>query len=92
MRSRSSRYTSMTAIAVVLLMSAPALAQDYFPENKSESVPKEPYSPYVDDHFPTRVFFGDTHLHTSWSTDAGLAGATLKLNRGLYPTPEIREM
>ena len=23
------------------------------------------------------MFFGDTHLHTSWSTDAGMAGATL---------------
>ncbi|MGB5296005.1 MAG: DUF3604 domain-containing protein, partial [Thermoanaerobaculia bacterium] len=28
-------------------------------------------------HFPTQAFFGDTHLHTSWSTDAGLAGASL---------------
>ncbi|MFV8817691.1 DUF3604 domain-containing protein [Haliea sp. E17] len=35
------------------------------------------YSPYVDQHFPQNVYFGDTHLHTSWSADAGLAGATL---------------
>ena len=25
---------------------------------------------------PTQVFFGDTHLHTSFSMDAGLFGAT----------------
>ena len=34
------------------------------------------YSPYLDD-FPNRVFFGDTHLHTSFSADAGFAGTTL---------------
>lgn len=27
--------------------------------------------------FPTQVFFGDTHLHTAYSADAGMAGATL---------------
>jgi hypothetical protein len=35
------------------------------------------YSPYVDQYFPKNVYFGDTHLHTSWSADAGMAGATL---------------
>ena len=77
------------ALPVIVLMIATPLqgiakdnaesqrAQDYFPENKEEAVPKKEYSPYVDDHFPTSVFFGDTHLHTSWSADAGLAGASL---------------
>jgi hypothetical protein len=32
------------------------------------------YSPYLDDTYPDNVFFGDTHLHTSYSTDAGLFG------------------
>jgi hypothetical protein len=36
--------------------------------------PKKEYSPYVIDHFRNRVYFGDTHLHTSWSTDAGGIG------------------
>lgn len=31
----------------------------------------------VGEHFPTRVFFGDTHLHTGLSFDAGLMGATI---------------
>ena len=35
------------------------------------------YSPYLDDNFPNQVFFGDTHLHTSYSADAGFVGTTL---------------
>lgn len=36
---------------------------------------KPPYSPYAGRNFPTRPYFGDTHLHTSLSFDAGAAGA-----------------
>jgi hypothetical protein len=36
-----------------------------------------PYSPYAGRNFPTRPFFGDTHLHTALSLDAGAAGAKL---------------
>lgn len=35
------------------------------------------YSPYAEARHPTRVFFGDTHLHTSFSTDAGMVGNRL---------------
>lgn len=35
------------------------------------------YSPYAGRHFPTRVYWGDTHLHTSNSLDARAFGATL---------------
>jgi hypothetical protein len=35
------------------------------------------YSPYAAPAHPTRVFFGDTHLHTSFSTDAGMVGNRL---------------
>jgi len=39
--------------------------------------PEKEYSPYLDYNYPDKVFFGDTHLHTSYSTDAGLFGATI---------------
>jgi hypothetical protein len=38
---------------------------------------KPAYSPYVGRNFPTRPYFGDTHLHTSYSMDAGAFGARL---------------
>ena len=36
-----------------------------------------PYSPYAGRNFPTRPLFGDTHLHTGFSMDAGAFGARL---------------
>jgi hypothetical protein len=38
---------------------------------------KPPYSPFVGRNFPTRPLFGDTHLHTAMSFDAGMFGARL---------------
>ena len=35
------------------------------------------YSPYAGRNFPTRVYWGDTHLHTAMSMDAGAFGARL---------------
>jgi hypothetical protein len=38
---------------------------------------KPGYSPYAGRNFPTRPLFGDTHLHTGFSMDAGAFGARL---------------
>lgn len=38
---------------------------------------KSHYSPYVEQAFPKNVYFGDTHLHTSYSFDAGMVGDRL---------------
>jgi hypothetical protein len=38
--------------------------------------PDAEYSPYIQYEFPNQVLFGDTHLHTGYSADAGLVGAT----------------
>jgi len=35
------------------------------------------YSPYAGRNFPMRPFFGDTHLHTAFSMDAGAFGCRL---------------
>lgn len=46
-------------------------------ESAEKAFPTAPYSPYAGRSFPTRPFFGDTHLHTSFSMDAGAFGARL---------------
>ncbi len=38
---------------------------------------KPVYSPYAGRNYPTQPLFGDTHLHTSFSMDAGAFGARL---------------
>ncbi len=48
------------------------------PSDLTRVFPSKPaYSPAVNRNFPTRPLFGDTHLHTAISLDAGMAGATL---------------
>jgi uncharacterized protein DUF3604 len=35
------------------------------------------YSPYAGRNYPERAYFGDQHVHTSWSVDAGGSGTTI---------------
>jgi len=68
--------TGLMALGVI----SSAWAQDVGSPSREEiekALPKPPYSPYVNRDFPTRPFFGDTHLHTSFSMDAGAFGARL---------------
>ena len=39
--------------------------------------PELPYSPYATGSAPTKVYWGDTHLHTAFSMDAGAFGARM---------------
>ena len=66
-----------SCLVLLVFIVGPVSGQDVAPPRNLVTAPKAEYSPYADDHFPNRVFFGDTHLHSSWSTDAGMAGATL---------------
>ena len=40
---------------------------------------QRPYSPWAESGFPRQVYWGDSHLHTGLSMDAGLFGARLGL-------------
>ncbi|MBZ2168877.1 DUF3604 domain-containing protein [Marinobacter sp. F4216] len=46
---------------------------------EKDHVGEKEYSPYLNIGYPQRVFWGDTHLHTALSTDAGMVGNTLGL-------------
>lgn len=48
-------------------------------ENLNAAQSKRPYSPYAGGAVPNRVYWGDTHLHTSFSMDAGAFGNRLGL-------------
>ena len=66
------------AIGLSVGLSPSALAQDAgLPDAAAaaKAFPKRPYSPYAGRNYPTRPYFGDTHLHTSFSMDAGAFGA-----------------
>ena len=75
----SHRSVTVATLSVVLAASVSlgataARAQDDAPGPSGKKVH---YSPYPEQTFPNRVYFGDTHLHTSYSADAGMIGNTL---------------
>jgi len=47
------------------------------PKYMSKLYPGKAYSPYAQRSFPSNVYWGDTHLHTGLSLDAGLFGNVL---------------
>src|SRR5262245_60022228 len=76
---RSLRLSVLVGVIAVSFI-PPASAQDVgapAKESLDQAIPKPAYSPYVNRDFPTRPFFGDTHLHTAFSMDAGAFGARL---------------
>jgi hypothetical protein len=67
-------------MALALAFPAPALASDMGtpdPGVIKGLYPGKAYSPYARRTFPSRVYWGETHLHTGVSLDAGLFGNIL---------------
>ncbi len=81
---RFSKQTGALALMLCLLLvfcqSAFSAGGGIVTDDKSSfhvTAKKEPYSPYAQRNFPDKPLWGDTHLHTAISFDAGAFGATL---------------
>jgi hypothetical protein len=71
-------------VAVIACLWQPVLAAEHMDAGAPDKAaldkvyPAKPhYSPYAGRSFPTMPLFGDTHLHTAYSMDAGAFGARL---------------
>jgi len=79
------RLPQVTVAGLLLLIAVPsvALAQVPPPPDGAAALNNvyrgSTYSPYAGRNFPSRVFWGDTHLHTAFSIDAGAFGNRLGL-------------
>lgn len=65
----------------MIVVATPSMASDIGTPDPDAIVkgfyPGKGYSPYAKRSFPSRVYWGDTHLHTGLSLDAGLFGNIL---------------
>jgi hypothetical protein len=75
------RILPILMLAVLLTVTGGVVyAQDPMPpaDSLEKAFPAQKhYSPFAGRNFPTQVFWGDTHLHTGMSMDAGAFGARL---------------
>ena len=72
---------SCVSVLTVAFFPAMAQAQELYDRDALSGVyPGAPYSPYAQRDYPDQVLWGDTHLHTRLSADAGLFGNTLGLD------------
>ena len=73
------QVTAFASLAAASVISSASAQDGGMParDKLQQILPKPAYSPYVDRNYPTRPLFGETHLHTSFSMDAGAFGARL---------------
>jgi hypothetical protein len=76
---KTRKVLSCVAMAIFIL-AAPILTQD-IGQPDADAIkglyPGKTYSPYAKRSFPSNVYWGETHLHTGVSLDAGLFGCIL---------------
>ena len=72
-KDRYAKRMVLVVASLLMLSTVPVYASDNSIKSKTGKV----YSPYVGESYPQDVYFGDTHLHTSMSLDAGLFGTVL---------------
>ena len=67
-----------SAFTSALYLSAHTASAQFVPSQQSLEglYPGKAYSPYAQRSFPSQVFWGDTHVHSGLSMDAGLFGNT----------------
>ena len=73
----SRKSFSRTLLVVWIVLPWGVAAQDVPVSPENVTVSPRPYSPHAGRSFPTKVLWGDTHLHTSNSLDARALGVTL---------------
>ncbi len=75
-----SRLTIFALSLFFFILSIQIYAQVPITENDiNQSINEKSYSPYAGRNFPAAVYWGDTHLHTDISMDAGAFGNRLGL-------------
>ena len=77
---KSKKATPIALVFLGIILASAVGAQDPMPSEEGliNAFPsRKHFSPYAGRNFPTRVFWGDTHVHTALSMDAGAFGARL---------------
>ncbi len=73
---------SIYALSIFLFIQSPQIHAQVIPTDEgdiNQSINEKSYSPYAGRNFPATVYWGDTHLHTDISMDAGAFGNRLGL-------------
>ena len=71
MKTRLTLTILVTALALIFHTAAFAMEYHHGEEALEKTLYKTQFSPYVDRNYPTKVLWGDQHLHTEISVDAG---------------------